>query len=220
MPVFDPGEATGLTFDAIVDRARAIAPEVPQATVVLMANARLNRMIAEAKFRRKTFTIGTTVADTAIYSIPANVTDIRSVWIGTDEYSRQDYRTIRDLLAGRRDLIGEGGVVAPYEDDSGNPAIYLYPTPSTSGDDIEADASYEGSDIAYGGGSYTILPAHIRSRLLDGVLADVYEFTGRWDEAQPHEQRYEEGITLLRREKNSRVGSGPSRIKVLAPGQY
>jgi hypothetical protein len=40
-------------------------------------------------------------------------------------------------------------------------------------------------------------------------------YTGRWDEAQNHEQRYEATIDKLRRLKNTKVGSGPAAIKLL-----
>lgn len=203
---------SGLTFDTIVDRAQTFGPEVPQATVVSFANARLNRMIAEADYRQKVTTIATTVADQAAYDIPSDVIDIRSLWVSTNPYSRVGWDVIQDLTAGRREVYGDGGVFAPYDDTDGNPQIILYPTPSTTGDEITAQESYQGADIAYGGGNYTILPAHIRPALLAGVQADVFDYQGRQDMAEKYEAVFADGTERLRRYKNSRVGSGPARI--------
>jgi hypothetical protein len=203
-----------LTFDDVVDRAQKYGPEVPQATIVSFANARLGRMVAEADYRRKVASLGTTVSGTAAYNIASDVIDIRQAWIGSDLYERTSYDVVRDLVAGRRDLVGDGGVFAPYDDSSGVPQIVFYPTPSTTGDTITAEESYQSSDLTYGSAAATILPSHLMSYLADGVLADVYDYQAREDMADKYESRFEAGIDKLRRYKNSRVGSGPGRISL------
>jgi hypothetical protein len=122
-----------LTFNDLVDRARAIAPEISQALAVSFANERTGRLVAESEYRTRigAMTATTTAGGNAV-DIDTDVVDIRRAWIGTD-----------------------------------------------------------------------------------GILSDAYEYTGRWDEAQNHEQRYEATIDKLRRLKNTKVGSGPAAIKLL-----
>jgi hypothetical protein len=191
-----------LTFNDVVDRAQTYGPEVPQATIVSFANERAGRMVAEAEFRvRDGALTATTVAAQNAYNLDADTVDVRSVRIGTDRYDRASIQDINELEAGRADLDtrdGSTGVFAPYFSSTGTAQIYLYPAPSATGDSIVVEEAL-----------------HLRSYLVDGVVADVYDFQGRQDMAQFHEQRFEDGIDKLRRLRNTRVGSGPARIKLL-----
>jgi hypothetical protein len=107
-------------------------------------------------------------------------------------------------------------VVAPYWSSTGTPQLYFYPAFSNDGDSHHRGGGAAPSDSVYGGtDAWRRVPKHIRPGLLDGILSDAYEYTGRWDEAQNHEQRYEATIDKLRRLKNTKVGSGPAAIKLL-----
>jgi hypothetical protein len=210
-----------LTFNDVVDRAQTYGPEVPQATIVSFANERAGRMVAEAEFRvRDGALTATTVAAQNAYNLDADTVDVRSVRIGTDRYDRASIQDINELEAGRADLDtrdGSTGVFAPYFSSTGTAQIYLYPAPSATGDSIVVEEALHPSDSTYSGtdNMATVIPKHLRSYLVDGVVADVYDFQGRQDMAQFHEQRFEDGIDKLRRLRNTRVGSGPARIKLL-----
>lgn len=204
-----------LTFNDVVDRVRSIAPEVSQALAVSFVNERTGRMVSEAEYRMKNTPLtATTVSGTNVYSLDTDTVDLSKVWIGTDPYTRVSYEQIVDLTAGRRSLSGEGGVFAPYYSTTSTPQIILYPTPSTTGTSITVVESLHPSDSVYSGTDNLalIVPKHLRPYVLDGALADAYEFTGRQDLAQFHEQRYEQGTDKLRRLKNTRAGSGVGRI--------
>jgi hypothetical protein len=210
-----------LTFNDLVDRARAIAPEISQALAVSFANERTGRLVAESEYRTRigAMTATTTAGGNAV-DIDTDVVDIRRAWIGTDRYEVDSYAYIKDLEAGREDLNtsdGRTGVVAPYWSSTGTPQLYFYPAFSNTGDSITVEEALHPSDSVYGGTDAMAanVPKHIRPGLLDGILSDAYEYTGRWDEAQNHEQRYEATIDKLRRLKNTKVGSGPAAIKLL-----
>jgi hypothetical protein len=175
-------------------------------------------MIAESDYRRKVTELTTTVADQQAYDLPASVIDVRKAWIAGARYDWVSYDDMVELENDRLWLTTDGtsptGVVTATDDTSGNPVLRFYPAPDSSGDTITIEESFQGTDIAYGGGATSIIPAHLVPRLLDGAVAEAYEASGRIDLAQAHEERYEDGIDKLRRFKNTRGGSGPVRIQL------
>jgi hypothetical protein len=209
-----------LTFDNIVDRAQQIGPELTQATVVSYANERVGRMVSEAEWRTKIAPLGvTTVAGQSAYNLDTDTVDLRTVFIGSNKYALSSYQEIQEVIAGRSVINyddGKSGLFTSYSADGSTAQIYIYPAPSTTATAITAIESLHPSDSVYGGADNMSpnVPKHIRPYILDGVLADVYEFTGRWDIAQPHEQRFQEGAEKLRRLKFARVGSGPIAINM------
>jgi hypothetical protein len=203
-----------LDFRALVDRALGQF-DTTQATVESFVNERQGRMVSEAEYLLEVKSLGSTVSGTSTYNLDADLVDLRYIQVGSGRYDLTSLRDIWELQAGREGLSGSGSVFAPTYDSSGNRQIVLYPTPTTTGDVITGIEALHPSDGTYAANTALVIPKHLRPHLLDGVIADCYEqIDERWDMAQPHEQRYEDGIDKLRRLKNTRVGSGPAKIQL------
>jgi hypothetical protein len=216
MPWVGTSPTGEVTFDAVVDELRVRAPELTQARAVRFVTWRLGEMVGDADYRRKVTVLAITVADQAAYDIPAGVVDIRRVWVGDGRYALVSYDDVHDLVEGDSTLNAYyDGVFAATDSADGAPQVIVWPTPTESGVEIVAEESYQGSEVSYGAGAVTILPTHLVPRLLDGALAEAYEASARHDLAQYHDQRYRDGKVELRRYKNSRVGSGPTRIRLM-----
>jgi hypothetical protein len=199
---------------AIVDRALSQF-DVTQAEAESFLNERQGRMVSEAEYLLEVKSIGTTVSGTSAYTLDADLVDLRAIQVGSGRYDLTSLRNIWELQAGRQGLSGSGSVFAPTYDSSGNRQIVLFPTPTTTGDVITGIEALHPSDWTYASNPALVIPKWLRPHLLDGVIADCYEQKDeRWDMAQAHEQRFEDGIDKLRRLKNTRVGSGPAKIQL------
>ena len=208
------------TASAMLDRYVATHDDT-RANGLLRLNERYARMVVEAQWLQKEGSIGTTVADTAEYAISSGIEDIRSVFIDGERYfpvSMEDLAALEDDDAG---VSSSYPVFAEQYNSSGALYIRLWPTPSTSGDTITALTSGQPTaltDTTDAAGTPSI-PEDLHPRLYDGLNADGYLFSGeRPDMAAIFDQRFEEGIKLLKRRRNSRFGSGATVMQVSSGG--
>lgn len=207
-----------LTLEQIVDRITG-SFDVTQADALQFVNNRRSRMMSEAQFLTKITTIGSTVAGTATYDLPAGNINLRYIQIGTTRYDTVSPDDLWDIEAGRAADSTDGsttGLVALYYSSGDSPQIKLRPAPSTTGTAINAIQTHSPSALTYATATATGLPDFIDPYLLDGGLADVYEQkVKRQDLAQLHESRYQDGISKLGKYAKSRLRpSGPYRIVV------
>lgn len=207
-----------MTFDDVVNRLLALF-DTDQATAVSIANERQAQMIAEAEFRLAETNLGNTVAGQSDYNLPATVEDITYVLLGADTvpYMRASTKQMLGLRNGTMFIDNPSeapGAFAPYADATGVLKVRIYPTPTVSGTPILAWSAIDAADTAYGTAAALQVPRKVHIELLDGCIAACYEqIESRWDLAQPHEQKYADGVEKLRRFKNARLGSGTTQIE-------
>lgn len=196
--------------------------DVSRAKALEWLNQRQRRMIAETRWRLAEQQIATTVAKQAAYDIPADLVDMDSLWIvaAADAkqtwYERTGERTMRKLNAKQVSWGGQPAF-APFFKADGTAQIQLYPAPALTGDSIMALTAAEPLDItddtvaAHG----PVIPVDLHQYLRDGAIATGYALIEeRGDTASYFEQQFTTGVELLHRRKNSRIGSGPSQMKV------
>jgi hypothetical protein len=208
-----------LTFDLIVADIQSVAPEAPQSRVVAWVNDRVGRLVGEGQATEQTRNLtATTTSGANLITLDTDTLDVRALRIGDDPYSRVTMQDIWDLEAGRRELVGDGGVFAQYSATQ----LYLYPAASATGTAITVTETLYPSDSVYSGTDNMVgaLPKQLRYLARIGALADAYEFTGRDDLAAQREAEFQDGITKVFKWRRSQLGSGPARIRVLAPGEY
>jgi hypothetical protein len=203
-----------VTFDQLVDRFLQQF-DTDQPTAVSIANERHKRMVAEAEYRLAETSLGNTVAGTSDYALADTTLNIAFIQIGAGEpYIRASERQMVGLRNGTQHVNGDAdGAFSFYADADGDEFVRINPTPTASGQAITAWSVIDPVDMTYGGGFSPIIPAHLHSSLLDGMIADGYEqIENNPDRATQHEARYEAGITKLRRHKNARLGGGPTQV--------
>lgn len=203
--------------------ARIVAQfDVDEALAKAWVNERHRLMVAMSQWRTSTRSLGTTVAGTKDYALPADVVDIRRIRTldGTTVVSQYD-RASTDQMWDLDDATsgvttwGSGGLFSEDSDSDGASFIRLYPTPDTAGYTIQAMQALQPADLTADGDT-PLIPLDLHRHLLDGCRADGYaENDDRTDLADYYEQRFSEGVELLRRRKNTRVGSGPQRVRAL-----
>lgn len=203
-----------LTLDRIVARI-AHQFDASSQQVAQWANERQARMVAESLWRAVERRLAVTVAGQAVYPVEPEMVDLRGLRVGPVVYgsaSREQLWALDDPAAGA--VLNGPGVYAPWHGRDGEWGVELRPVPSQSGLEVVGLMAYEPPELVRGS-DRVVIPTHLHSRLLDGVIASAYEeLDGRWDLAEPHEQRYEEGIVRLGRLRVSRVGGGPVQARV------
>lgn len=203
-----------LTLDQIVARVQGQF-DASDAQVAAWVNERQARMVSESLWRAVTRTIATTVAGQSTYALDDEMVDLRALRVGSVRYGAVGRDQIWALEDPEQPASLQGpGVYAPAFDEDGAASIELYPPPSSDGDVIEALMAFEPPELV-AGTDVPVIPAHLHSYLLDGVIASAYEqLDGRWDLAERHEASYSAGVQLLEREKNSRYQGGPVQAQV------
>jgi hypothetical protein len=176
------------------------------------------KAVAEAEWQTRSLSLGETVAEQATYAIPDRVVDIVGLYLVSEDGTPGDWRRISttemwDVKAGRLRVIREGGVFAPAFGDADEKLVELYPAPEQSGVQITALAAMV--PAALSSGASPVIPEDMHGDLVDGAIAlGLLRMDERADSAQVFEARFERMVAKLRRRKNSRVGSQPSRMRV------
>lgn len=182
--------------------------DAPDARVTAWVNNRYQQMVTQAEWRMVEMVLAATVTGQQAYDVPADAVDLRAVKVGDVEYSRVTSQQMWSLTDPTNGAMLDGpGVFAPSFDAAAQAQISLYPVPASDGVDITGLMAFVPPPLA--AGDSPLIPTDFHAPLLDGVLADAYgQLTARYDLAQPHEQKFADGVERLRRRKNSRVGSG------------
>lgn len=188
-----------------------------------MATSWLNEMyktaVARSKWREETTSLGSTVVGQAQYDIPESVVDIVAITLdagaGLSDWQRIGTTDLWDVKTGRQFLRGTGGVFAPAFGPNGEKRVELYPVPTIAGTAItalvavQAIAMVSGSDVP-------ILPEDMHGALMDGAIAlGLRRMDERSDSASVPADVYGGMVLELSRRKNSRVGSRPSRMRLV-----
>ena len=207
-----------MTFDEIVAAVKQQGGfDVSSGMVEGWVNEVHRQAVAESHWQMSLLSLGTTVVGQATYDVPATVADIVGIYIdsgdGPAHYGRVGTLDVWELRGGRRWLTGSGGVFAPAFSSAGQAQIELYPAPTTAGDTIQALTAGIPADMATGGSP--VIPADMHGDLVDGAIAlGLLRVDERPEQALVFEQRFRAMVGKLRRRKNSRVGSAPSRLQV------
>ncbi len=209
-----------VTFDEIV---AGVAGEggfdVSAAMLGGWVNEVHGKAVAESQWQTESLSLGVTVADQAVYSVPDRVVDVRSIYLNDgseagqpSQWTRVSVEDLWDLNAGRRGLKWSGGVFAPSFSSVGVQGIELYPPPITAGVPITALAACLPATMV--SGMSPVIPADMHGDLKDGAIAlGLLRIDERPDAAAAFEVKFERMVAKLRRRKNSRIGSGASRMK-------
>jgi hypothetical protein len=175
------------------------------------------RAVAESQYVKREYSIGNTVVDQAAYDLPAVVIDLAKLYLAAENTGRWERVSIDDmweLRAGRASLSGSGGVFAPKFKTDDTPQVELYPPPETAGIAIMVLAAV--APVTMTTGMSPVIPEDMHGDLLDGAIAlGLLRRDERSDAAAAFEAKVERMIAKLTRRKNSRIGSGPSRIRVV-----
>lgn len=127
---------------------------------------------AEARWRKVSTALTTTVANQKNYSVPISIVDIDLIRIGTTEYIPVSQEEIWGLESGRLTLQGDGGVFAP-DFESGD-QIEIYPAPSTTGDSIMALRVIDPDALTVSPDTTPIFPSDLHGPILiDGSKAKI-----------------------------------------------
>lgn len=190
------------------------------------ANERLKRCVAESLWRAAEVSLGPTVAGQSRYPLAASdPVDVRLLFTGTfaapslyTAVGQTDLLKVRDTSWGAI-VTGPGaGVFAFGSDAAGAAFIDLEPVPSVSGLALVGLAPIQ--PAVWTSGQQAPIPADFHMGLFFGVKADLHLFVNeREDLAAANEQRFETMVAKLRGRKNSRIGSGPTRVGVSVGGR-
>ena len=174
------------------------------------------RAVAESQYVKREYAIGTTVAGQSSYDLPVAVIDLAKLYLageGTGRWERASVDDMWELRAGRASLRGSGGVFAPKFDTDDTPQVELYPAPDQTGISIMVLAAVSPATMT--SGDSPVIPEDMHGDLMDGAIAlGLLRRDERPDSAAAFEAKLERMISKLTRRKNSRVGSGATRMAV------
>lgn len=177
------------------------------------------KAVAKAQWLMRSLEVGPTVAGAATYALPAGVVDLAGLFLPDAAtgrqltYNRTSTEALWAVKAGTSRLAGSGGVFAPAFDSVSVALVELYPVPTTSGLSITALAAMIPTTLT--AADTPVIPEDMHGDLKDGAIAlGLLRIDERPDAAALFEQRFQTMVGELRKRKNSRVGSGSSRMKV------
>lgn len=186
--------------------------DASEETVATWARDRYRRLLGESQWQRQEFSMGATVAGQARYPLSTFVVDVRKVRVGDAPYERASVEELWDVKYGTASF-STGVFVPGYSELETLESIELYPVPTEGGDEITLLAAVLPVDL--GLDTEPRIPRDFDHVIVEGCIADGL---ARVDERLPEADRWEglfaAGVEKLRRRRNSRVGSGPTRIRV------
>lgn len=180
-------------------------------------NAKHREAVADAQWMQQSLSLGVTVADQGTYAIPDGVVDIVGLYLADEQgnpgaWSRITPTDLWDVKAGRRGLVGSGGVFAPAFGEAGEKLVELWPAPIADGAEINTLAAMLPPPMA--SGMSPVIPEDMHEALVDGAIGlGLLRMDERADSAASFEANFQRMVAKLRRRKTSRVGSGVSRMR-------
>lgn len=211
-----------LVSDLVTEVIAQGAFDASSADVLKWLNRRHKEMVNAARAYRKTLTVGTTVAGTSAYAVPAGVVEITDIEVAGLPWGKG---RLTDIAAGTQGWLwidSLGGLIVQSASSSGATQIVLVPAPATGGDAITApNAAVTPPDLLIDNS----VPLLIDDDLIEGLLAGVFA-TGlnRPNEARPDLAGTQLGLfeqakaDYARRVTRRLRGAGPSRIRMELPG--
>lgn len=187
-------------------------------TVLAWLNRRHKEMVNRARAYRKTLSLGSTVAGTQEYAVPAGVVEITAVTVAGVAWGKGRLTDISDDANGWLWLSGEGGVIVQDASTAGASMVALVPAPAATGNAILApNAAVTPPDLLLDNSVALRVDDDLVEELLAGVFATALN---RPNEARPdlaaaQLQLFEAGCEKLRRRVTRRLrGSGPALIRL------
>jgi hypothetical protein len=190
--------------------------------VLKWLNRRHKEMVVRARGYRKTLTVGTTVAGTQAYNVPAGVVEITDITVAGMSWGKGRLTDIAADANGWLWLDGDGGVIVQSASSGAVSQIALVPAPSTGGDTISApNAAVMPPDLLID----NTVPLVIDDDFVEGLLAGVFATAlnrpneARSDLAATQQAIFENAVSeYSRRVKRRLRGAGPTSIRVGLPG--
>jgi hypothetical protein len=208
-----------VTFDQIVDGVRDEGGfDVARSQIEGWVNEVHKKAVADSRWLMRRLTVATTVADQGDYAVPDGVVEIDGLYLADEQGAPADWQRITEMemwnvLAGRAQVAGSGGVFAPSHGAADQKQITLFPAPEVTGREIVALASMLPATMV--AGSVPVIPEDMHGDLKDGAIAlGLLRMDERADSAVVFDQRFERMIAKLGRRKNSRIGSRTARLRV------
>lgn len=202
-----------MTFEQL--KARVAADGVSDTEAGVLVNQAYQALVVRAKFLQKSITLGTTVAEQAVYDFPeSDLVQIESVWIGTVCYDRVGLEELREVVAGRGRIEDpRRGIVSPYFDSTGNPQFRLYPVPGESGETIDGIVVDTPAELT--AGQSPVTPVDFDQAIIDGARARIYD---EEDEDGGNRERldakFDSEVRRLEGRKHTRIGRGPQQARI------
>ena len=206
------------TAGEIVDAAlREGGIDATPAQGLVWANDRYRRLVAGSKWRKLFRDIGPTVAGQSRYAIADDVVDVLSVRVASSApYRLISIEELWELQSSASVRITSRGLFAPaFDDDTNAEAVELYPAPDAAGESITALLAVLPPALAADDTPQIPEDYHLTG-IKAGVVADGLKLIDeQHSEASVWEQEFQDSIERLRRRRNSRVGRGPTAIRLL-----
>lgn len=173
------------------------------------------RVVAKALWMEEEVSLGNTVIDQAAYDVPVNVVDVAELWLEGDdtpgEWTRVSPRDLRSVRRGISYIRYGEGIFAPKFTSSGATQIELYPAPTIAGVPIMVTTAVIPATMTTG--MSPVIPEDMHGDLMDGAIALGLQRRDERD-ASALTAKVDRMVVDLMRRKNSRIGSGPSRMAV------
>lgn len=178
---------------------------------------RHKRIVAQARWKfSDDFSLGTTTASTAVYTVSDDLVNIAWLEVGGGRYDRTSAAHMDALHEETEFSVpSDHGWFSEAASNTGAvKQVRLYPTPTVTGAAITAKASLVPADLDTSTVN-PVVPEQIEPYLIAGALADgEARVNKRPDMAQFYEQQFQEGVVELRKLRIGRFGSGPVSIPV------
>lgn len=184
-------------------------------------NDALRTLVAESQWIKALVELGPTAADEPLYLLPENVLDVREVIVDGKPFGRVG---AQEVFAARAygGYVSDGwGVFAPGYNAAGQAVVELFPTPSEAGLAVKALAVISAVAMSANSDSPSVPedfhPA-LKAKAIATGLRLIYE---RHDDADRWEREFDDpqsgrgAVQRLKRRANSRVGSGPIRVRIV-----
>jgi hypothetical protein len=206
------------TLGEIVDAALSEGGiDATPAQALVWGNDRYRRLVAGSKWLRLKRALGTTAAGQATYPLADDIVDVLSVRVAQSApYRLITIDALWELQGGESFRATTRGLFAPaYDDDSQAESIELYPVPEMGGDTLTALVAVLPPALAATDTPQVPEDFHMTG-IKAGVIADGLKLIDeQHQEGSVWEGEFQQAIEDLRRRRNSRVGRGPTPIRLL-----
>lgn len=222
-----------MTYGQLIDRVLGLAgSDLTRADAGQLVNDAYRELVALSQWVRMEIGLGTVVAGQSAYTLPDSIVDVRAISVRSGvaqltptgsvlaEYERKGPDDLAGLKSGRLTLsVGDyAGIFAPAFDYVTGSYVELFPSP---------DDYADGASILFAAGVWMPPPMadEAQSPLLPGDYhADIARrafaeglivYDERSDLAAPIIAEFKVRAELLRRRRNSQVGSGSFRAAIV-----
>lgn len=178
-------------------------------------NQAYRRMVAHSRYRKAEQQLATTVVDQAEYALSDDAVELLKLKVGDAPYRPVGQGQLWDLKVG--DLrLGHGvrGVFCHDYSSAAVKQVEIYPAPSVAGTAITGLVALYPTALV-NPGDLPIVPEDFHEALVDGAIGIGMRRTEEdHAQAQPYDDRLMAEAEKLRLQLNTRVGSGPTQMRV------